>query len=89
MWGLKNAGERLRASIQTIERRLEHIAGPVPRIGNSATRTGSWIEIARNHNSGAIYREHSREVMRLAGIHHYDEISAANSRGGQRAGAMP
>ncbi len=78
----------MRASIQAIERRLEHVAGPVPWIGNSAIRTGSWVEIARNHDSSAFYREHPRQVMGLVGIHHDHEISAANSRRRKRTRAM-
>jgi hypothetical protein len=78
----------LRAPIQAIECRLEHVAGPVPRVGNSAIRTGLWIQIAGNHNSSALYREHSRQVMRLVCIHYDDEISAPNVQGCKRAGAM-
>ncbi len=86
---LKNAHQGSGASVQTIERRLEHILGSIPRIYNRPTHVEPWIEIAGNHNSSAIYREHPWELTRLIGIHHDHKIGIANCRSCEWAGAMP
>lgn len=75
---LKNAHQRGRAAVQPSERRFEHIAGQIPRILNRASRVEQRIEIAGNNDRGAICREQSCDLARLAGIHHDDEVGVAN-----------
>jgi len=82
---LENAYECRSATVQTIERRFEHIAGPIPRISDRATRVELRIEIAGNHNRGAIPGKQSSDLARLIRIHHDHEIRAADGRLSERA----
>jgi hypothetical protein len=86
---LKNANERRCTAVQAIERRLEHIAGAIPRVRNAPTRVEFWIEIAGNYDGGAIPGEQHSELPRLPGIHHDNEIRGADRRLCERARAVP
>ena len=62
------------ASIQTVKRFLEYLAGLIPWISNRAGLIERRIQISGNHNSGAIYGKPRCNILRLARIHHDDEI---------------
>ena len=84
----KNAHQHSGASVQTIKRRLEHLARLFPRVSDRATLVEPRIEIAGNHNSCAIYREPRRDLARLIRIHHDDEIGAGDGRWRERSRAI-
>jgi hypothetical protein len=87
-WTLKRGHQHGRASVQTIERRLEHIARLIPRIFDCATLVEPRIEIAGNYDSCAVYQEPRRDLTRLIRIHHDQKIRAPYRSWRERPRAM-
>jgi hypothetical protein len=86
--GSKDLYESNCASVQSIERGREYFDRLVPGISNLAACFEHWLEIAGDNNSVPIDSEHSPNLSRLGGIHHYQEISDADFGLCNGSGAM-
>jgi hypothetical protein len=82
---VQNRNQDCGASVQTVKRFFEYVAGLIPRISNRAGLIERRIQISGNHNSGAIYGKPRCNILLLSRIHHDDEIRGGHHCGNKRS----